>query len=566
MMDPLRLGLLGLAVELIIHILKELDFKDIVSLRRVCNDLKCTVDESIALQYEIELAVAGMEDNPGSRLNTAERLSRLRRYTLSWQDMNFKTTETLPAMSWTLSVLRGGILGRVVDDSQLVFNRLPAHARGIDAREWRLPNAGFDVKAMADPLSPWLSPTCVVHVRTLATGDPHPLATKSTVSLPDVDYYNMRREALVDIEGPQIHFGVQFWQELRDLGEFIVLNWKTCVTLLNTCSSRSDTSRWPSCMVLAGTWKCTISGKRKVAPSFWNEENYHCAFAYSFGDRDPEWNDTCLETYLCRPWRGQDGHDSDVPFYSAPHSQVLALYVKDHRWPRWPMCAGPLLHLVPVSSLLSLIPQARGAVGTTWLWDHWGGSSLLIEGVPAIDTLRSTYGNKLVYNLDQEEDGEGTEGPRTVAVIEFNPPSARRALGDVTDTSSGPRMHRQYVGRFPNLPPPSSFYDRVVMIYEDGLVFQDVRILFAGFWFFIIAIISLYMSRTAGYVPLGLIVRLNVLDGKAILAATRDGTPGRSTGGQRRIAHCRPLLAHLLGDGRAAGLGITIIFWIHTRL
>lgn len=228
-MDPLRLGLLGLAVELIIHILKELDFKDIVSLRRVCNDLKCTVDESIALQYEIELAVAGMEDNPRSRLNTAERLSRLRRYTLSWQDMNFKTTETLPAMSWTLSVLRGGILGRVVDDSQLVFNRLPAHARGIDAREWRLPNAGFDVKAMAfdpaqdllilveiphrDPLSPWLSPTCVVHVRTLATGDPHPLATKSTISLPDVDYYNMRREALVDIEGPQIHgdvFGVQF--------------------------------------------------------------------------------------------------------------------------------------------------------------------------------------------------------------------------------------------------------------------------------------------------------------------------------------------------------------------
>lgn len=262
-----------------------------------------------------------------------------------------------------------------------------------------------------------------------------------------------------------------------------MLNWKTGVTLLDMgCSEMNSieyvflSERYVAMAVMHGPrgrlevydlWQ-TQSGA-----VFWNGENYHCAFAYSFGDRDPEWNDTCLETYLCRPWRGQDGHDSDVPFYSAPHSQVLAFYVKDHRWPRWPMCAGPLLHLVPVSSLLSLIPQARGAVGTTWLWDHWGGSSLLIEGVPAIDTLRSTYGNKLVYNLDQEEEGEGTEGPRTVAVIEFNPPSARRALGDVTDTSSGPRMHRQYVGRFPNLPPPSSFYDRVVMIYEDGLVFQD---------------------------------------------------------------------------------------------
>ncbi|TFK45325.1 hypothetical protein OE88DRAFT_1740424 [Heliocybe sulcata] len=137
--------LLAIAPELVVIILRELDLSMLIRCKRVCTDLKRIIDDSVALQYKIELAVAGMEDGPPSSIDLAERLRRLQNYTKAWRDMAFSPSENIrfDGHYWELY---GGVLATSAGDSTLIFNKLPGHARGIKSRQWRIEEVGFPIR------------------------------------------------------------------------------------------------------------------------------------------------------------------------------------------------------------------------------------------------------------------------------------------------------------------------------------------------------------------------------------------------------------------------------------
>ncbi|TFK45308.1 hypothetical protein OE88DRAFT_1740408 [Heliocybe sulcata] len=131
--------------ELVVIILQELDLPTLIRCKSVCSGLKRLIDDSVILQYKIELAVAGMEDGPPSSIDVSERLRRLRSYTKAWRGMAFAPDEEEIAFDgyWELC---GGVLATSDGDSTLMFTKLPGPARGITLREWEIEDVGFPIR------------------------------------------------------------------------------------------------------------------------------------------------------------------------------------------------------------------------------------------------------------------------------------------------------------------------------------------------------------------------------------------------------------------------------------
>ncbi len=80
--------LLDLPDELIAHIASLLSPTDLLTLQQVSVRLHALVTASAALQYALELHVAGMVDNPAARAVPGERLHLLRRKTAAWRTLD----------------------------------------------------------------------------------------------------------------------------------------------------------------------------------------------------------------------------------------------------------------------------------------------------------------------------------------------------------------------------------------------------------------------------------------------------------------------------------------------
>ncbi|EPQ57730.1 hypothetical protein GLOTRDRAFT_126221 [Gloeophyllum trabeum ATCC 11539] len=162
--------------------------------------MKEVIDQSITLQYKVELAIAGMEDGPPSHVTTAERLQHLRKYSDSWAGAQFGSVEKLHCGRGPMLRLSGNVLGRCFDSSTLVFNILPGHARGVNAREWRYDDIGFMIKDYAIDVGQDLlvilsrAPSQdraagnheeqMIYFLSLSTGKAHPQAVHSSTPLP----------------------------------------------------------------------------------------------------------------------------------------------------------------------------------------------------------------------------------------------------------------------------------------------------------------------------------------------------------------------------------------------
>ncbi|KAH9857310.1 hypothetical protein C2E23DRAFT_384394 [Lenzites betulinus] len=81
---PTAKCLLGIAEELQVLILLDLVATDILTCTKVCHALAALVKRTPALQYKLELGLAGMVDGPAEGVPIAKRLEQLRAYQSAW--------------------------------------------------------------------------------------------------------------------------------------------------------------------------------------------------------------------------------------------------------------------------------------------------------------------------------------------------------------------------------------------------------------------------------------------------------------------------------------------------
>lgn len=109
---PFAMNLVDLPDELLAQIASLLDAGALVRLQQVSTRFHVVVQSNVALQYAIELDVAGMVDNPASRLVPAERLRILRQKEESWRTIDLSDRRVLSLQHNPSGIydLTGGVL------------------------------------------------------------------------------------------------------------------------------------------------------------------------------------------------------------------------------------------------------------------------------------------------------------------------------------------------------------------------------------------------------------------------------------------------------------------------
>lgn len=142
-------SLFHLPTELLIRILSYLSHLALLQCRLTHPMLCRIIDDSVLLQYTLELAIAGLEDNPSPAcgLVVGDRLRSLKAQERSWRNLDFGKTVTVGVRHKSSSIydLTGGVflLGETNDPSHhrtdaLNLVRLPSvddfHTSGHDER------------------------------------------------------------------------------------------------------------------------------------------------------------------------------------------------------------------------------------------------------------------------------------------------------------------------------------------------------------------------------------------------------------------------------------------------
>ena len=116
---------------------------------QVCRLLASVIDESARLQYEIELATAGMENASTGGMSTSERRIRLKEYTSRWRTLNFPVCTTLRKRDdhrvIYCTVSDGYVLAQVTNSNVIELTRFPSHIRGVPYKSWSISGATIGI-------------------------------------------------------------------------------------------------------------------------------------------------------------------------------------------------------------------------------------------------------------------------------------------------------------------------------------------------------------------------------------------------------------------------------------
>ncbi|KAI0061536.1 hypothetical protein BV25DRAFT_1916889 [Artomyces pyxidatus] len=250
-------ALFSIPNETILAILGTLNGKDILACSATCRHLHSLVAESVSLQYAIELFACGMFD--GARgphtLSVRDRLNRLQRYSLAWEQLLWTGLLELPhfvgcrkpltASGDVLVVQRVGG-GEPKDQVSLHVQRIPSELRAVD--EHRSTNTppnpmknAYDVlldssqQLMINNRFRMNSThrTNELYVSSLLTGDAHPLASPLIFMCQTGRVDDICGDLLLEmIPG-----------SFPQAGKFVLLNWKTGIVQADYPGDESSFAR-----------------------------------------------------------------------------------------------------------------------------------------------------------------------------------------------------------------------------------------------------------------------------------------------------------------------------------
>lgn len=180
--------------------------------------LRC-FENSLQLQYIIELELLGMSDNPPCGLPTSTKLHRLRELARSWRDMRFTPGISLPAAASRVYAFSAGVFAQVNSTGSIDVIQLPSLLMNREERRWTVKPTDVldDIEAIyLDPsqdllvvVAPGLSITSApewrLHLLSLTgPGTPHPLTSEPCRTFGDI--YGFDSNFSMHIEGDILGF------------------------------------------------------------------------------------------------------------------------------------------------------------------------------------------------------------------------------------------------------------------------------------------------------------------------------------------------------------------------
>ncbi|KAI0086648.1 hypothetical protein BDY19DRAFT_959609 [Irpex rosettiformis] len=215
-----------LPAELMVEVLENLNYRDLLKCRLVSRWLRDIIDRFDSFQYKISLASAGVSDNPLNTMLKGQKRELLLQHRAKWLSRQAvpKSANTdkraYPAQEGPAWELVGGVLAQSRDRNTIEFVRLPSILRGIQEETWTVdlpcPHADFTMDPAQDLLvmiEQWDhgQTRTHLHLLTMSTGKPHPRARSSILFIEYSSDVRPRYE--IRINGAYIGLLVEVWSE-----------------------------------------------------------------------------------------------------------------------------------------------------------------------------------------------------------------------------------------------------------------------------------------------------------------------------------------------------------------
>ncbi|TBU44170.1 hypothetical protein BD309DRAFT_990477 [Dichomitus squalens] len=391
---PLEAQFLGLPGELLVECLKHLDWEDLVRCKQVSKRLRDVVNDSLELQYRIELGADGLVEGLGCTYTTAERLQLLLQRRARWRYLDWSRIVPIsaPGLCQAYELVDGVFASSMGNDffgsRHLELTWLPTstqEARKIEREDLGIRIRDFAIDPSQDLMALVLADdvtSMTIHLRTISRNEPHPKARipELRATVPQV------RNCFVQIVDDVI--GAFFWFHGPGL---VIWNWRTGKKVVDCVGVNLPTGTYDFAFISSRAYIVTVTmqyGSIEV-------------YTFSGGDEDaetlsntvpqsPSLGDRLLPTrvaiFRLPPTKpGQDLRrflTHSAPFVANPtpgrvfevsrdaRVHMMCLYYGDH--------AGSYHLFLHNRFLLAHIPPGigSGAVGKVTAvakeWDEWG--------------------------------------------------------------------------------------------------------------------------------------------------------------------------------------------------
>ncbi|KDQ30956.1 hypothetical protein PLEOSDRAFT_1075174 [Pleurotus ostreatus PC15] len=430
--------------------LSMLDWRSLIKCKQVCGTFRALIDSSPQLQYTIELGIAHMEDGPPSCVESAARLKMLRLYQSNWANMRWQRDVRIPMEDGGLWELYGNVLAQRLADNSYKFLCLRSCSRGIKQREWTLEPVDVDARDFGldesqdlfvlvaklpssnEPLSGTSAAATTefqVHLKSLTTGKPHPLAPNSGV----LSFTKVGRDLpvslTVQISGTQL--AILFHSLAEDAeNELVIWNWHTGErqSLIGD-SMRAFSFLGDHYVVMVLMQDDPVEEDVRPVMNVWDtrsatngdavrveEANFVRSFRFPTLSDRAHLTEITIRSDPAPQW--SPSSETQAPFYLA---RAAKLYVVTF-WVILGNNARGISVFIPAATLLNRVTSADAA--TVVDWENWGprGSLLLKSWIhPGSVWVCYVYGEKYV---SFHPAGENTQ---SVVVFDFNEAAALRS-------------------------------------------------------------------------------------------------------------------------------------------
>ncbi|KAJ7368178.1 hypothetical protein DFH08DRAFT_981703 [Mycena albidolilacea] len=414
-------GLQNIPAELIEAVCHQLDVLSIVRLTQVSRQFWRIFGQSSALQYKVQLELAGLRDVCG-KAGSASRLELLKAYQATWTTFectrSTKTTVNMAGESWELV---GNVLATYSSEKGFFFHRIPSALRQVPPAEWCITDLPVGVKDFSLDLSQDLllvveltSTSTVVHLLSLKTGTPHPLARNPHFSrdfdepgaLPEYCHCQIR------IFGEYI--GVMVQSESHDQVSLFVWEWKSGVMKQDV--HRDDMTSFAFLdhrMLLIGILDSFSAELRvlEIEETRSDSEKIQSdSFKFSF--ELPAWShhpevaeiDMTIQTEPATSWATDSVLDEPFTTGHADRLFVVSFWTQD----------ASFLLCVRLSTLLNLMEYPPADTKSrTMVWDEWGPANARMLRIPGLPDpwVCFVHGQRCVIQIS----------PIRCQILDFNP-------------------------------------------------------------------------------------------------------------------------------------------------
>ncbi|KAG1869662.1 hypothetical protein C8R48DRAFT_699324 [Suillus tomentosus] len=472
--------------ELIAIVFDELDIVSLLRCKQVCQLFRSVITTNAQLLYKVELFFGRFENGRHCNLDTAGRLRACRQYQQAWNNLAFPDSQIISmqgGLSWELS---GGVLCQAMRSRLgLVFTQLPCKIKDIPEREWTINDFGFEIRDFTIDTSQDLivaleivgavpNRTCNVHLRTLMTGEHHPMATMSFVTHLLSDMHE-ELNFLIQVCGSRIAILCQEHGDDSN-SQLVVWDWKSGQRkLFIRDTDLQSFSFVTEDLLLVGVVAAESDEMPRLdilsIDSFREEMEEYKDVSYICGLEYPKMKADVLDMLIrSDPTPGWSPHQTvQTPFFSARSDRIFTITMRVS--PAGNSNEECTVLIVALSTIMAQVELSRNTQKRIVPWEQWGpnGSYMLLRS-PSDSWVCYVYGMKFIQLLPWKKGN-------TARVYDFNKYAARRDVRNEQTTE--PKLLWTRLGMPQPLNSRCSAFVEEVITYLPGRV-ATVEVMSSG--------------------------------------------------------------------------------------